>query len=519
MHSEQPPQSLGVLVSGAGTALLVACAPLAPTASTSPAPTPAKAQPKAGGTLNAVQVSDPSSADGHVSSAFDSFWQVYDRLTYYADSSLEPQPMLAESWDISSDGKQIKLNLRQGVAFHSGRDFTSEDVKYNLLRVRDPKVGASAIATLSNWFSDIQTPDNYTVLLGSESPRPAAFDVFEYLNIVDSQTMEGPDAKTKAIGTGPFTFVEWQPGLLIRFAKNPNYWQSGTPLLDEFVVNIARDPQAMVVQLESGAMDAADRVPLSDVVRLQKDPKYQAIVNQNGPVYLVGVNTTIKPLDNKLVRQALNYAIDRDRFTQTILQGIVDPRELPWPRQSPVFEASKDTTFAFDLDKAKSLLAQAGVSGLTLDLIWVSTYADIQSFAEMYQADLANIGVASNLKPLEPGVWQTQSRGLQYGLNLTFTGPAALQPVSLASSAVFSPDLSTTGFKDEQYSTLVAEVGAEEDPTKRKVLYSQLNDLLLDQSFAMPLCANPTNIVVNSRVQNVVYTMHEAVDYSHAWMS
>jgi peptide/nickel transport system substrate-binding protein len=511
--------ALGVLACGAGTAFAAACAPTAPAPSASPAATAGKAQPQTGGTLNTVQVSDPSSADGHVSSAFDSFWQVYDRLTYYPDSSLAPQPMLAESWDISSDGKQIKLNLRKGVTFHSGRDFTSEDVKYNLLRVRDPKVGASAIATLSKWFTDIQTPDKYTAVLVSESPRPAAFDVFEYLNIVDSQTMEGPDAKTKAVGTGPFTFVEWQQGLLIRFAKNKNYWQSGTPYLDDLVVNIARDPQAMVVQLESGAVDAADRVPLSDVVRLQKDPKYQAIVNQNGPVYLVGVNTTLKPLDNKLVRQALNYAIDRERFTQTILQGIVDARELPWPRQSPVFEAAKDTTYAFDLDKAKSLLAQASVSNLTLDLIWVSTYADIKSFAEMYQADLAKIGVATTLKPLEPGVWQTTSRGLQYGLNLTFTGPAALQPVSLASSAVFSPDLSTTGFKDDQYSTLVGAVGAEEDATKRKGLYSQLNDLLLDQSFAMPLCANPTNIVVSARVHDVVYTMHEAVDYSHAWIS
>ena len=83
---------------------------------------------------------------------------------------------------------------------------------------------------------------------------------------------------------------------------------------------------------------------------------------------------------------------------------------------------------------------------------------------------------------------------------------------------MFSPELSTTGFTNEQYSALVAAVGVEEDATKRKTLYSQLNDLLLDQSFALPLSANPTNIVVSSRVHDVVYTMHEAVDYSHAWI-
>ena len=511
-------QALQLLGSGAGTALVAACAP--PRTTPAPAaPAPASSQPKAGGTLKTLQVGDPSSADGHVSSAFDSFWQVYDRLTYYPDSNLEPQPMLAESWDVSVDGKRIQLNLRKGVQFHSGREFTSDDVKYNLLRVRDPKVAASAIATLSKWFTDIQTPDKYTVVLGSDSPRPAAFDVFEYLNIVDNQTMEGPDAKTKAVGTGPFTFVEWQQGVLIRFAKNKSYWRSGTPLLDELVVNIAADPQSMVVQLESGAVDAADRVPLNSVSRLQQDPKYQAIVNQNGPLYLVGVNVTQPPLDNKLVRQALNFAIDRQRFTQTTLQGIVQSRQLPWPAQSPVFEASKDGTYTYDLDKAKALLAQAGVSNLKLDMIWVNTYADVRSFAEMYQADLAKIGVSGVLKPLEPPVWQQTSRGLQYGLNLTFTGPAALHPVSLASSAVFTPDQSTTGFKDERYSQLIAAVGAEEDAAKQKALYSQLNDFLLDQSVVMPLSANPTNIVVNARVHDVSYTMHEAVDFSRAWIA
>src|SRR5262249_7428064 len=146
--------------------------------------------------------------------------------------------------------------LRKGVQYHSGRDFTSDDVKYNLLRVRDPKIGAGTFVNQSNWFSAIDTPDKYTVVLRSEQPRPLRFDFFEYFNIVDREAMESPDARSKAVGTGPFAFVEWVPGDHLQFVKNKSYWQSGKPYLDGVRVSLLKDPQAMVTQLEGNAVDA-----------------------------------------------------------------------------------------------------------------------------------------------------------------------------------------------------------------------------------------------------------------------
>ena len=108
-------------------------------------------------------------------------------------TSSVPQPMLVESWEVSNNSQQIKLNLRKGVQFHSGREFTSDDVKYNLLRVRDPKVGVGVLADFSNGFASIDTPDKYTVLLQSSTPKPGVFDGFEVFNMVDRETMEGPD--------------------------------------------------------------------------------------------------------------------------------------------------------------------------------------------------------------------------------------------------------------------------------------------------------------------------------------
>jgi peptide/nickel transport system substrate-binding protein len=103
----------------------------------------------------------------------------HGRLITY-DDKLVPQPQLAESWDFSTDAKQLKLNLRKGVQFHTGREFTSNDVKYNLLRVRDVKIAAGTFTNQSKWFTTIDTPDKYTVLLSSDQPRPLVFDFLEY---------------------------------------------------------------------------------------------------------------------------------------------------------------------------------------------------------------------------------------------------------------------------------------------------------------------------------------------------
>src|SRR5258708_18397650 len=196
--------ALRMLATTGGLAVVAACAPAAPPAATSapaaqstgttPAAATKAAAPKTGGTLRVAISADPASLDGHLFAAgrFDTTWLIYDRLTEY-DTGLTPQPRLAESWEVSSDYKRIKLNLRKGVTFHDGREFTSDDVKWNFLRVRDPKVGAGAFVNQSNWFSSFETPDKYTIILNSDQPRPLVFDFFERLNIPDKTLMSCPD--------------------------------------------------------------------------------------------------------------------------------------------------------------------------------------------------------------------------------------------------------------------------------------------------------------------------------------
>jgi peptide/nickel transport system substrate-binding protein len=498
--------ALGLLLSSAGAGAIAACAPAAPAASTpvsvsgavaaTPGARPAAA-PKSGGTLRVAISADPASLDGHLfaNGRFDTTWLIYDRLAEY-DLNLKPQPRLAESWDISTDFKQIKLNLRKGVTFHDGREFTSDDVKYNVLRVRDPKIGAGAFVNQSNWFTSFDTPDKNTIVLKSEQPRPLVFDFFERLNMLDKNVMEGPDAKTTANGTGPFKFVEWIQGDHFSTVKNPNFWIPGQPYLDGVRTLILKDQQAAVAQLEAGSLDVFENMNLIDFLRLKKDARFSTIQNDvSTGFYCFGLNCTWSPLDNKLVRQALNWAINRQRWIDGYFGGTTQPESLEWFPGTPMYDASKANRYTFDLDKARALLKQANVTNLTLDVVLIPS-PESAPLVQIYQADLASIGVTLNIVNMDLAPWLDLVNNRKYkGLYYSPAGISSSVGTELTSSKVWQVGNNNSGFDSPLYQQLGAASTTETDPARLQQIYAQVNDLMLDESFGIPLCSRPpTNL-------------------------
>jgi peptide/nickel transport system substrate-binding protein len=514
---------LRVTLSTAGGALLTACGrgpliPSAPTSSQSAATsgTATEAPTKrAGGRLRSAIQADIPNVEPHTisPSAYDTIWQAFDRLTAY-DARLQAQPMLAESWDIGSDYKQIKLNLRKGVQFHTGREFTSDDVKYNFLRVRDPKF--STLATQSSWWSSIETPDKYTVVLKSDVPRPLAFDSFEYFNMADRETLEGPDAKSKAVGTGPFVFEEWVPGDHIRLVKNKNYWHSGRPYLDEINIRIVRDAQAMIAQLEGGSVDLIFTPSWTDFARVQSTGSFHGIIHPyTGSWYTIGWNVLNPPIDQKLVRQALNYALNRPRFTETLLLGFGEPKSLPWLPNSPAYEADKKNFYAFDLDRARALLKQAGVGSFETEILVGPDFPELHDFAQIFQADLAKIGVALAIKRVESAAFFDAINNRKYaGMYMIVTGRTQLQPGSVLFGAGLNPNVNNSGFKSDRYTQLVSATAAETDSRRAKQIFSELNDLLLDEAFCLALSARSPRLLVRNSVHDLGFTLHDGYDWT-----
>jgi peptide/nickel transport system substrate-binding protein len=529
-------------MASSAVALLAACGnpPPTPSATSSAAPTsvgvtpastsvttPAAAaastpQPVSGGSMRFAITADLATLDGHsrTPGSYESNWLCYDQLLNY-DDKLQPQPMLAESWDLTPDYKQITFHLRPGVMYHSGREFTSDDVKYNVLRVRDVKVASGLFTQQSNWFSAIDTPDKYTVVLKSDQPRPAMFDFFDTFNMLDKDTMEGPDAKDKEVGTGPFVFVERSQGDHLTFSKNPNYWQTGRPYIDSWTA-LVRDYQSAIVQLEAGALDGVRNPTVTDIVRLKSDPKYVNVVHPSpGTFFEFGISVKQPPFDNKLVRQALNYAFNRQRLVDTAYAGTAEAVSLPWSKTSPAYDAQKNMTYTFDPDKARSLLAQAGVTGLQVDVLLPGGgYPTYESFMPAYQEDLKNVGIQMNINTVTPAVWIDQANNVKYtGMVASGDAGANVSPANLLDvSPAWRVNPNNEGFDDPMWKQLVNAVETEVDPTKQKDLYARMNDFMLDQSWIVVPSSLPASNVTTTNVHGMVPNQHGGFTYINAWI-
>ncbi|MBV9581768.1 MAG: ABC transporter substrate-binding protein [Chloroflexi bacterium] len=481
--------------------------------------------------MRTAQVGDPLNLDPQFFTPLsgDTTYVVLDRLINY-DDKLQPQPQVAESWDQSSDLKQIKLNLRKGVQFHDGREMTSDDVKYSMLRVRDPKVAAfaSTLAAQSVWFSTIDTPDKYTLVLASDSPRPGTFDFLQYLTIVDQNALEAPDAAQRLNGTGPFKFVEWVQSDHFTLTRNPNYWDSAKPYLDGITVSFFKDPQTQITNLEAGAVDVAALPQLREAARLQNDSNYQVqAISTVGQYFYINANATMPPTDNKEFRQAIAYVADRQRFTDTVLYGLVGaPQDLPWAPQSPASEPAKNGIYSYDLDKAKSLIAQSGVSDSTMDITYATggLQQEYALLAQILQSDLAKIGVTATLRQIEPNTFLDQQIKRSYkGIFLSAGAYAHLQEASFLfnSSRTFNykADFSTSGINDDRWTQLATAAPTEPDLGKRKALYSQLNDVILDLCGTMPLSRYPQTAILRNNVRGLTYNQMPKFTFESAWLA
>jgi peptide/nickel transport system substrate-binding protein len=536
--------ALGLTLSGAAISVLAACgvaappaepttvppvAPPAPqatqpsaavTSPTSASVSAAASQPKTGGTLRVGVPTDIVTLDPVVrgGAPYESTWLTFDRLVTY-DDKLQPLPMLAESWDVTPDFKQVQLHLRKGVTWHTGREFTSDDVKWNFIRVRDPKAGYGDFAAQSAWFTTIDTPDKYTVVLKSDQSRPSMFDFFQQFNMGDQKVLEGPDAKTSSSGTGPFQFVEWVQGDHITLTRNKNYWQSSRPYLDGITIRIFAGDQPGTLAMEGGTLDVLRSGAIPDVARFKADANYQVNVHpSSGTFYEMAFLTSVKPFDNKLVRQAFNWAIDRERNAKQVFQGLAQPIDLQWSPSSPAYDAAKNQTYTFDLDKARALLQQAGATNLSTDVI-VTAASPLNSlgFLQIYQADLAKIGVTLNIKAYDPATWAGNVLGHSYNaMYATGDVVANLLPINNLNGPTWRPNPNNTDWDTPEWKDFIARVATEPDPARQKTLYGQMNDYILDQSWAMPFATNPQILVTTNKVKGMTINQYGAWYFTDA---
>ena len=467
-------------------------------------------EPTAGGSLRVGMLADITSLEPHLAlpDHTDTIDQVWEKLTEY-DTNLAPTGRLAESWDVSEDQTEFVFHLREGVTFHSGREFTSEDVEYSLARIADPNTSFAQLSVFARWYEEIEAPDDHTIVMRSSVPRPSTFDFLEFFNIGDRESLEAGDA-TKAVGTGPYMFREWRQGDRFALDRNPNYWEPGAALLDEQIFSVSLDPQTMVTQFESGGLEVMRNPPLRDFVRLRDSGEYQALLHElAGGYYMCGWSVLNPPFDDARVRQAFQWALDRDSFASITLQNTADAYSLPWPESSIAYNEDQANHYQFDLDKAKSLLDAAGVSDLDMDIHLSTAFPELIEFAELYQADLAKIGINAHIQTEEVaafierinadppnfnGMWFISNSRANLGNPIT----QFLWGVTWRTDGD-----SPTGYSHPEYTRLIDALTLESNPDEQRRLYRELNAFILDETFIGVIGSRPPRAMLQPNVQGV----------------
>src|SRR5919202_618228 len=461
--------------------------PTQPPAAAKPTAAPAAAggQPKRGGILKVGMQADPTSLDPQKTS-LTALFHVTEHI-YSALVRLKPdltvEPDLAEKWDISADGKTYTFTLRKGVKFHSGRPLTSADVKYTFDRLVD-KATASPNASLLAPAESIATPDDGTVVITLKQA-----DASFLTNLTSPATViinpdavqQNGDLTRTADGTGPFRFKEYVPNTRVVLDRNPEYYESGKPYVDGVEMTIAADDTARTAAVRTGTVDFIEYAPLKDIPVLKNDSSLTLAGDQNTNIRFIGLNVTRKPFSELKVRQAIALAIDREAVLGPAVFGFGTPTVEIFP---PGYWAGLGVkTSAPDVARAKQLLADAGYpQGFSTTILSWSQYSFLSNAAVVVQDQLKQIGISADINLEENAAFIKDY--LDNNFDLTVSGTSAYvdpNDIYLRNFGTNQPS-NAVRYSNPKADDLIAQGVATTDQTKRKQIYQQLQQLLLEDA-------------------------------------
>lgn len=506
-----------------GTAwLLEACSPAPAAGPTQPpaatsAPAAAKptlaGTPKRGGTITWAMSSDPVTLApfgvGNTSSS-EAKNLAYESLVRW-DQELKVQPALAESWE-TPDNKTYVFHLRKGVKFHSGKELDSADVVYSLNSQKTPPPPGN-VTSFYPKIGGVEAVDKYTVKLNMSQPDGTVLGYLAwniYSHIVPDGLYDKTDPRNTADGTGPFKITEFVPNDHVTLVRHADYWRSGYPYLDGITLKVLADQQARVAALRSGAVDGAS-ISADIIPTLKNDANLKVLKTVTAAFREIQmtIKGAGKPWENVKVRQAINSAIDRQAIIDNVYGGDASfTSKIPTSYGDwPIPEAELRSKWQkYDLDAAKKLMSEAGVSGFDVTLQAIANPNDYVQIAEIVKAQLSKIGINVTVQPLEIGTFaQNNSTG---AFEWASTGRGMRGDPSGYMSD-FDPTGSTYkawfegGWKNDELTQLLNDALGNPDQAKRHDQYRRMQEIVLTEWPTIPTVDPTLYQVVRGRVQNM----------------
>jgi peptide/nickel transport system substrate-binding protein len=450
---------------------------------------PTDAAPVRGGILKIAAAADAQPAFVMANRAGNWSWRrlVFESLVEL-DASSQPQPLLATSWSYDSSRTTLTLTLRDDATFHTGRKMTADDVVFTLQQVKDPKNASQLARVAANITAVTATkPNEVTITLGA--PSDSMFDLLDLTPVVDKDTFAGLADGSKVIGTGPFLWSQWRPGASITLTRNTNYRDAERPYLDGVEVSIISDSTALQSALKGGAADLAIGMAQSDVALLKADARF-ARDNAGGVFYPLGIDVTMAPFNRKEARQALGYALDRERIRDQVFGGDAVLTDLWWTPDSPGYPKDLATRYSYDPAKARQMLADAGAAGAQVQV----TYANLpvmRNLFEVVQNNLTEVGLKVQANALDtPEYDRRQVAGTLGQSFLLLHGMVGFSAATIVDAMPSIRAGNPSHFTDAQFDGLKANLQRSTEDTRAKAL-SDISAYMLDQAFSHVVVVAP----------------------------
>jgi len=448
---------------------------------------------------------------------------VYSSLVRY-DKDLKIEGELAESWEISADNLTITFHLRSGVTWHDGTPFTAEDVLFTYRLYIDPKT-PTAYAEQYRQVATAQVLDPTTFRVSYRQPLAKALISWGELSVLPRHLLEGEDV-TKSplarhpVGTGPFRFVEWKPGEKIVLEANPDYFE-GRPYLDRVVYRIIPDESTMFLELQAGGLDTMGLNPIQYQTQTDSPAFKRQFVKYRYPAFAytyLGYNLNRPLFQDKRVRQALSYAINKKEIIEGVLLGLGQESTGPykpgtWPYNSAV------KRYPYDPERARTLLAEAGWTdsdgdgildkdGKPFAFTIVTNQGNDQRVksGEIIQRRFREIGVDVKLRVIEWASFLNEfiNPGNFDATILGWTVPIDPDGYNVWHSSKTGPrELNFVGFKNAEVDELLEKGRRTLETAERKKYYDRFQEILAEEQPYTFLYVPDALPVVASRFQGI----------------
>ncbi len=430
------------------------------------------------------------------------------------DERGQVQPLLAERWTVSPDGTRYTFTLRRGLRFHDGSPFDAEAVKWNLERLMDPGVRVPLRGSYP--IEKVEALDPVTVRVTLKHPYAPFVGALSWTTsaIVSpaSRDRHGNEYKNYSyiVGTGPYVFTERRKGESITLTKFADYWGQ-KPHYDNVVFRIVPEAATRESLLLAGQVDLIILPPVADLPALQRNRAVKVLLGESDRSIFIAINTRRPTLDDRRVRQALNYAVDKAAIIKNVLFDSADAMDAPMAPS--LFGYCKVGSYDYNPARARELLGQAGVKpGTRIQLIHpTGRYVQDKEAAQAVAGYLREVGLEMELQTMDwPSYIRTITTPLEQNttqLHLLGWAPlfldASQQMVQFLADQAPPKGLATSFFSRPEVERLVAAADRESQPERRRELYCQASRLVWEEAPWIFLWVQRFPIVHSARVTNV----------------